>query len=174
MNKTLTILTTLFIALIFSSCGVTKQKGEFHEKKVLNQGLIATDYFHADMEIDDQTKINGEATATYFLFFRVSGDNNYADVRGPEFELTNPFSKTVNVKKAAQYDALTTSNSDFVAKPSYTITKRTYMLGLFTQVDVKVSGYGGVYKNFQQIDPWERDLENAVNKKLVDKLRIAK
>ena len=52
--------------------------------------------------------------------------------------------------------------------------KTTYLLGLMTIVDANVSGYGGVYKNFKQVDMLERNLENAVNKKLVEKLNLNK
>ena len=128
---------------------------------------------HADMEIDETEKISGRATATYFLFFKLSGDNHYADISGGGFDV--PFSKTAGPKKAAQYKALNSAKADFIAKPSYTIKKTTYLLGLMTIVDADVSGYGGVYKNFKQVDPMlERDLENAVNKKLVEKLNLNK
>lgn len=161
----------IFIAAIFlSSCGVVKNSGKYHEKTVSN-AQIDTDQLHADMEIDETEKITGSATASYFLFFKLSGDNHYADIKGG-FDV--PFSKTAGPKKAAQYKALNSAKADFIAKPSYTIKKTTYLLGLMTIVDASVSGYGGVYKNFKQVDPLERDLENAVNKKLVDKLNLNK
>ena len=111
----------------------------------------------------------GNASATYFLFFRLSGDNHYADINGP---FTSPFSKTAKVKKAAQYEALSRSNSDFVAKPSYTIKQTTYLLGLMTTVDVSVSGYGGVYKNFREYDPLDRSVDIISNKKLIEQLNL--
>ena len=43
-----------------------------------------------------------------------------------------------------------------------------------TTVNANVSGYAGNYVNFKSVDPFERDLENAVNKKLVDKFRLNK
>ena len=149
MKKTYKLFPLFIVALVFSSCGVVKNSGKYHEKSVSN-AQIDTDKLHADMKIDETVKISGSATATYFLFFKVSGDNHYADISGGGLEM--PFSKTAPVKKAAQYKALNSSNSDFVVKPSYTITKRKYLFGLFTQVDVNVSGYGGIYKNFRQID----------------------
>ena len=158
------------MAIVLSSCGIVKNSGKYHEKNVDNSDIY-TDVFHADMEIDETEKITGSATATYFLFFRLSGDNHYADIQG-SFEM--PFSKTAGPKKAAQYKALNSAKADFIAKPSYTIKKTTYLLGLMTIVDANVSGYGGVYKNFKQVDMLERNLENAVNKKLVEKLNLNK
>ena len=146
----------IFIAAIFlSSCGIVKNSGKYHEKSVSN-AQIDTDELRADMEIDETSKITGSATATYFLFFKLSGDNHYADIQG-SFEM--PFSKTAGPKKAAQYKALNSAKADFIAKPSYTIKKTTYLLGLMTMVDASVSGYGGVYKNFKQVDPLERNVE---------------
>ena len=105
-------------------------------------------------------------------FFRISGDNHYADVSGAG--LVSPFSKTAGPKRAAQYKALNSVKADFIAKPSYTIKKTTYLFGLMTKVDANISGYAGYYKNFKSVDPFERNLENAVNKRLVDKLNLNK
>jgi len=163
-----------FIGIIyFSSCGVVKNSGKYHEKNISNVG-ISTDDLYADMEINEEEKITGEASATYFLFFRISGDNHYADIKSSEAGFPSPFSKTAGPKKAAQYKALNSAKADFIAKPSYTIKKRTYLFGLMTTVNANVSGYAGNYVNFKSVDPLERDLENAVNKKLVDKFRLNK
>jgi len=170
MKKMYKLLPVFIVAIVLSSCGIVKNSGKYHEKNVANSDIY-TDVFHADMEIDETEKITGSATATYFLFFRLSGDNHYADIQG-SFEM--PFSKTAGPKKAAQYKALNSAKADFIAKPSYTIKKTTYLLGLMTIVDANVSGYGGVYKNFKQVDMLERNLENAVNKKLVEKLNLNK
>ena len=96
----------------------------------------------------------------------------YADISGGGLDM--PFSKTAGPKKAAQYKALNSGKADFIAKPSYTIKKTTYLLGLMSIVDAEVSGYGGVYKNFKQVDMLELNIENAVNKKLVEKLNLNK
>lgn len=165
------LLPVFIVAILLSSCGIVKNSGEYHEKHVKNYG-IDTHGLYADMEIDETEKISGSATATYFLFWKLSGDNHYADFN--EGAIPNPFSKTANPKRAAQYKALNSGNADFIAKPSYTIKKTTYLLGLMTTVDASVNGYGGVYKNFKQVDMLERNLENAVNKKLVDKLNLNK
>jgi hypothetical protein len=166
--KTTNLILSLFTIAVLCSCGVTHNTGLFHEKNISN-AQITTDHVHADMVFDESKKIKGDATAFYFLIFKVSGDNHYADVKG-----SMAFSKAAKVKAAAKYDALNDSGADFIAKPGYTVTKRSYLLGLFSQIDANVSGYKGTYKNFKQVDPLERNLENAVNKKLVDKLNLNK
>ena len=114
----------LFVGMIYlSSCGVVKNSGKYHEKNVSNKE-IHTDMLHADMEINEEEKITGDASATYFLFFRISGDNHYADIKGGG--IVSPFSKTAKPKQAAQYKALNSAKADFIAKPSYTIKKTTH------------------------------------------------
>ena len=163
------LLPVFIVAIILSSCGTTKNSGLYHEKSVENQG-IKTDHYHADMEIDESKKINGNGTATYFIFFKISGDNHFAD-----FDKSSLFPNAVDkVKAAAKYDAIKSSDADFIAKPMYTTTIQSWFFGVVSTVTANVSGYGGVYKNFKQVDPFERDLENAVNKKLVDKLNLNK
>ena len=156
MKKINKLLPVFILAILLSSCGVVKNSGKYHEKNIAN-AQIDTDELRADMEIDETEKITGSATATYFMFFKLSGDNHYADIAGGGFDV--PFSKTSGPKKAAQYKALNSGKADFIAKPSYTIKKTTYLLGLMTIVDASVSGYGGVYKNFKQVDPLERNVE---------------
>ena len=171
MKKNYKLIVFLVGTIFISSCGVVKNSGKYHEKNVSNKNIY-TDNLHADMEINEDQKITGDASATYFLFFRISGDNHYADVSGAG--LVSPFSKTAGPKSAAQYKALNSVKADFIAKPSYTIKKTTYLFGLMTKVDANISGYAGNYKNFKSVDPFERNLENAVNKRLVDKLNLNK
>ena len=123
------------------------------------------------MEINEEEKITRHHHNLRFLFLRISGDNHYADIKGGG--IVSPFSKTANPKQAAQYKALNSAKADFIAKPSYTIKKTTYLFGLMTRVE-NISGYAGYYTNFKSVDPLERNLENAVNKKLVDKLNLNK
>jgi|TARA_B110000967_G_scaffold172648_1_gene183805 hypothetical protein len=168
MKKLNKLLSIFIVAIVFSSCGTVKNSGKYHAKHVGNNE-IGTLELRADMEINETSKITGSAGATYFLFFKISGDNHYADINGA---FASPFSKTAKVKKAAQYEALSKSGSDFVAKPSYTIKQTTYLLGLMTKVDVSVSGYGGVYKNFREYDPLDRNVENLTNKKLIQQFNL--
>jgi len=168
MKKIYKLLSILVVAAILSSCSVTKNTGKFHQKDVKNV-QIQTLPVRADMEFDESAKITGKGTAFYFLFFKLTGDNHYADFKG-----TMAFAKSSKVKSAAQYNALKNSGADFIAKPGYTITKRSWLLGLFSQIDANVSGYKGVYKNLRQYDPLDRDVENLTNKKLVERLNLNK
>ena len=169
MKKLNKLLSILFVAIVLSSCGTVKNSGKYHAKHVDENKKIGTSELRADMEINETSKITGSAGATYFLFFKISGDNHYADINGG---FASPFSKTAKVKKAAQYEALSKSGSDFVAKPSYTIKQTTYLLGLMTKVNVSVSGYGGVYKNFREYDPLDRNVENLTNQKLIQQFNL--
>ena len=41
-----------------------------------------------------------------------------------------------------------------------------------TKVDISVSGYGGVYKNFREYDPLGRNVENLTNQKLIQQFNL--
>ena len=168
MKKTNKLLSISIIAILLSSC-VVKNSGKYHAKQVKNT-QISTLELRADMKIDETKKITGNATATHFLFWKISGNNHYADFSFPYF--SNPFSKSALVKRAAQYEALSQSNADFIAKPSYTVKHARYLFGLMSKVDVSISGYGGVYKNFREYDPTDENVEILTNKKLVEQLNL--
>jgi hypothetical protein len=170
MRKTQKLLLIIITATFLSSC-VVKKSGKYHEKIIENTG-VHTDLIHADMVIDEKNKITGNASATYFLFFRISGDNHYAEVNTSGF-FGNFASLKKGPKQAAQYKALKSANVDFIVKPSYTF-KRTSFLGLITIIEADVSGYGGVYKNFEQVDIFERIVDIEVNKKLVEGMNLNK
>ena len=99
----------------------------------------------ADMEINEEEKITGDASATYyFLEFQVI----IIMLMLKEEELYLHF-QNCKPKQAAQYKALNSAKADFIAKPSYTTKKTTYLFGLMTRVDANISGYAGYYTNFK-------------------------
>ena len=99
----------------------------------------------ADVDVDMNKKISGEAEATYFLFFKVSKDDNkYAE--GLRFQ-----SEGVGLKKlkaSAGYKAISNSNVDIIVHPNYIIERHEYFF--FSTVKIKVTGYAGYFKKFYQ------------------------
>ena len=75
---------------------------------------------------------------------------------------------------AAAYDALSGSEADFIAHPTYSYTTKNYFI--IQQFEATVEGYPGFYSNFRSFDPAKRrvenNLDNAVNRKIVNKLVI--
>ena len=145
------------LALVFTSC-VSTNKG-FQSSPVIAR-MVQLDPIKADISVDESKKLSGESKSTYFLFFRISGDNtsadgiNYsADVNSSIFDKFNIFNiyKTAKLKKvrsSAAYNALSTGDYDFLAHPNYVTTTKNY-LGIVQVYKCSVSGYGAKYKNFR-------------------------
>jgi hypothetical protein len=158
MKKILTNLVLICsVAIFFTSC-VSTSKG-FQSSPVISRN-VQLDPIKADIKVNETTKLSGESTSTYFLFFRISGDNtsadgiNYStDAGGSALSQYNPLkmlktAKLNKVRSAAAYKALSTGDYDFLVHPNYTMTTKNY-LGLVKIYDCKVSGYGAKYQNFR-------------------------
>ena len=103
MKKNYKLIVFLVGTIFISSCGVVKNSGKYHEKNVSNKNIY-TDNLHADMEINEDQKITGDASATYFLFFRISGDEfkfhgfkNYNDFNNIKKIIISSNSNILNV-----------------------------------------------------------------------------
>ncbi len=145
------------IAILFASC-VSTNKG-FQSSPVISRN-VQLDPIKADIKVNEASKLSGESSSTYFLFFRISGDNtsadgiNYStDTGGSALSQINPLKilKTAiqnKVRSSAAYKALSTGDYDFLVHPNYTMTTKNY-LGLVKVYQCKVSGYGAKYQNFR-------------------------
>jgi hypothetical protein len=150
------------VATSFTSC-VTTNKG-FQSSPVISRN-VQLDPIKADIKVNETEKISGESISTYFLFFRISGDNtsadgiNYStDAGSSGSSQYNPFkilktAKLNKVRAAAAFKALSTvdydfGEYDFLVHPNYTMTTKNY-LGIVKVYECKVSGYGAKYKNFR-------------------------
>ena len=139
------------LTLALTSCKSTNKN--FDSNSVVFEKGIETDIVKADLIINDKNKITGESTATYFMFFNISGDNTYAD--GIQYNSSSklPFSNigtTNKVKSAAAYKALNQDGGyDVILQPQYTVTVEKYP---FVKVyKATVTGYGARYKNFRSV-----------------------
>ncbi len=145
------------IAIFFTSC-VSTNKG-FQSSPVISRN-VQLDPIKADIKVNETTKLSGQSSSTYFLFFRVSGDNtsadgiNYStDGGGSILSQYNPLklmktAKLNKVRSAAAYKALSTGDYDFLVHPNYTMTTKNY-LGLVKIYECTVVGYGAKYQNFR-------------------------
>jgi len=158
MKKILTTFVMFcFTAILFTSC-VSTNKG-FQSSPVISRN-VQLDPIKADIKVNETTKLSGQSSSTYFLFFRISGDNtsadgiNYStDAGGSVASQFNPFkilktAKLNKVRSAAAYKALSTGDYDFLVHPNYTMTTKNY-LGLVKIYECSVSGYGAKYQNFR-------------------------
>jgi hypothetical protein len=151
MKKIGTVLVMICsIAIFFNSC-VTTNKG-YQSSPVIARN-VELDPIKADIKVNETTKLKGESTSTYFLFFRIGGDNTFADGINYSTDIVIPFkplksARLNRVKSAAAYNALSSGDYDFLVHPNYTITT-TNFLGLVRVYDCYVSGYGAKYENFR-------------------------
>lgn len=195
MKNIYKLLSIFIVAALFSSCMSTNRLTD--STAVESPGTVTIHPLEADITVDDSKKVKGSSSSTYFLMFRIDGDSEYADgVNYRAMSLKsgggliskllgalNPF-KIINklmtgdaqgkVLSAAAYDALSGSDADFIAHPTYSYTRKNYVI--VQQFEATVEGYPGFYSNFRSYDPAKRRLDNnldrAVNEKIVKKLVI--
>lgn len=142
--------------MLMTSC-VTTNRG-FQSSPVVSRN-VELDPIKADIKVDEKTKIKGESASSYFLIFRVSGDNTFADgIKYSTDESASTLSKLNplklaqsgrlnKVRGAAAYKALSSGDYDVLVHPNYTTTVENYLI--FKRYVVKVEGYGAKYENFR-------------------------
>jgi len=161
MKKIVTILIMICsIAIFFNSC-VSTNKG-FQSSPVISRN-VQLDPIKADIKVNETTKLSGQSTSIYFLFFRISGDNtsadgiNYStDAGGSAISPLSQFNpikmlkvaKLNKVRSSAAFKALSSGDYDFLVHPNYTMTTKNY-LGLVKVYECTVSGYGAKYEKFR-------------------------
>ncbi|MFT5984256.1 MAG: hypothetical protein ACI9RM_002720 [Ulvibacter sp.] len=154
-------ITAIFVALLIgsmlmTSC-VTTNKG-FQSSPVLSRN-VQLDPIKADINVDDKSKVKGESSSAYFLIFRVSGDNTFADginystdASASALSRLNPLKiaqagRLNKVRGAAAHKALSKGEYDVLVHPSYSTTVENYLI--FKKYKVEVEGYGATYENFR-------------------------
>ena len=157
MKKSIiTIILVSLVLSIFSSC-ISTNKG-FQSSPVISR-YVHLDPIKADIEVEDGKKLNGESSATYFLIFRVQGDNTYADgivystdANANALTQYNPMNminqmRLNKVRGAAAFKALEGGDFDVLVHPTYTVTTENFWI--VKKYTVKVQGYGAKYTNFR-------------------------
>ena len=194
MKNIYKLIAILFFATSFTSCVSTNKMS--NSAIVNDPGRVIHDRLEADITIDDTQKLKGTSKSTYFLMFRIEGDNEYADgvdysgiggtggnFIGQLLGMLNPLNLVTKiftgdaagkVKASAAFAALSGSGADFIAHPTYSYTKKNWLI--IQQFEATVEGYPGVYSNFRSYNKAQRDLDmnldHQVNKKIVQKLII--
>ncbi len=156
----------LFCAVILlGSCTSTK-------KSALSTPLYAPkinlNKLEADIEVDVNEKLYGDASASYFLWFRVGGDKKYLEdvayssnskvaIESP-LKLINPFhllwkifnSKAEDeVKGAAAYNAIDGKDVDVLVHPEYSVEVKDYLI--FKKMYAEVKAFKGKFTGIEQV-----------------------
>ncbi len=157
MKKLMTIFGSLLLgSMLITSC-VTTNRG-FQSSPVISRN-VQLDPIKADIKVDEKSKLKGESSSAYFLIFRVSGDNTFADGINYSTDASSSLLSQLNpmklaqagrlnkVRGAAAYKALSSGDYDVLVHPNYTTTVENYLI--FKKYTVKVEGYGAKYANFR-------------------------
>ena len=192
--KNLKIVLTIMVFAVLAGCQSTNKL--YNSANVDNPGSIVHKALEADIRVDDTKKIKGSSNSTYFLMFRLEGDSEYADgidyssgmsgggsLLKKFFAFLNPLNlvnKIISgdakgkVISAAAHDALSGTGADFIANPTYSYTKKDFLI--IQKFEATIEGYAGFYSNFRSYDPQQRrldmNIDHQVNKKIVSKLQI--
>ena len=121
------------ILLFLSSCGTALHTGGdviYPEKPMLNVPAIT-----GKLVVDKSKVLSGTSRSTTLLMIFRTGDNTFVDAR-----FMAPASS--DIKKAAMYNALASSDNDIMVNPKYIVKKTKEFFGLFKTETVQVSGYG--------------------------------
>ena len=150
--KSKSLLFFVGIVLLFSSCVSTNRSLQSSPVTAKNVDL---DPIKADIKVDETKKLKGLSTSTYFLFFRVNGDSEFADGINYSTDVSSAFSplaifrhgRLQKVRGAAAYKALSTGDYDVLVHPTYIMTIQNYII--YKKYSVVVEGYGAKYSNFR-------------------------
>lgn len=157
MKKIIRVLGILSISSMFMTSCVSTNTG-FQSSPVISRN-VQLDPIKADIKVDDKTKLRGESSSAYFLMFRVSGDNTFADGINYSTDASSSLISQLNplklaqagrlnkVRGAAAYKALSSGEYDVLVHPNYTTTVENYLI--FKKYTVRVEGYGAKYTNFR-------------------------
>ena len=150
-------LVAVLVAITSLTSCVSTNKG-FQSSPVISRN-VQLDEIKADIKVDETKKLKGESSSGYFLIFRVSGDNTFADginystdASAGLLQQLNPMKilqsgRLNKVRGAAAFKALSTGDYDLLVHPNYTTTVENYLI--FKKYTVTVEGYGAKYVNFR-------------------------
>lgn len=116
-------------------------------------GISITSPMDAKIDVDMTKKLVGYASGGYlFHLLKVSGDGKYADgimFNNPGGDkpgffggILQSFSKIEEVKAAAAYNAIRTSDADVLINPQYIVEEGNWN-PFYKLIKVKVTGYPG-------------------------------
>lgn len=170
------IIFTATIGILFLSSCASYSSG--YQSSTVQGRNVELDPIVADINVDESEKLMGESESAYLLFFRLRGDNRYADgvsysanafTREGLFSFLNPFrliekiatgDAEGKVKSAAAYNALRDTDADVLVHPTYSVFKKNYII--FYIYGATVQGYAGKYTNFRTESPVEEQLNEII------------
>lgn len=141
------LLTLVMAALLAFSCS-TIQKSQINS----SVNVTIDSPMEAKIDVDLTRKLTGYASGGYlFHLFKVSGDNKYLD--GVSYNgsgasdnflssVLSKIGKVSEVRAAAAYNAIRTSDADVLVNPQY-VVEESHWNPFYKQIKVKVVGNPG-------------------------------
>ena len=172
--------------LVLSSCA---SYSSGYQSSTVQSRNVQLDPIVADITVDESEKLKGESESAYLLFFRLRGDNKYADginyssnalTKEGLFSFLNPFrlferiatgDAEGKVKSAAAYDALKNSDADVLVHPTYNVYKKNYLI--YFVYGAEVQGYAGKYTNFRTENPLQERLNEIIARNVQFNIDVA-
>jgi hypothetical protein len=169
------LFTGIALATLFTSCA---SYSSGYQSSTVQSRNVQLDPIVADIVVDESEKLKGESESAYLLFFRLRGDNRYADginysssafTKEGLFSFLNPFKlferiatgdAEGKVKSAAAYDALDNTDADVLVHPTYNVYKKNYLI--YYVYGAEVQGYAGKYTNFRTENPLQERLNEII------------
>ncbi len=135
----------------------------------LNENAVSAPYcartktpvFEPTVTVGEKT--TGTATGTTVLGLLWFGPTEFADgviYNGGQFDFG--FGKSAQVKSAAAYNAIKSSQADILVGPKYVVEKKDYFF--FSTMKASVSGYNGKITSFTQVKDETPSIELKINK----------
>jgi hypothetical protein len=169
------LISGIVVASLLTSCASFSSG---YQSSTVQSRNVQLDPIVADIVVDESVKLKGKSESAYFLFFRLRGDNRYADginysstafTKDGLFSFLNPFKlferiatgdAEGKVKSAAAYDALLNSDADVLVHPTYNVFKKNYLV--YFVYGAEVQGYAGKYTNFRTENPLQERLNEII------------
>lgn len=139
----------IFLACLYMVMGCTSINKSHMNSSI---GISVTSPMDAKIDVDMTKKLVGYASGGYlFHLLKVSGDNKFADGinynsgsgdKGFIGKVFEDFSNVEEVKAAAAYNAIRTSDADVLISPQYVIEEGNWN-PFYKLIKVKVTGYPG-------------------------------
>jgi hypothetical protein len=143
---------TIVSLIAFVSCSTTNNLSQ----KSSGLDVSVKSRLEADVDVDMTKKIVGKAHHVRIFGIHTQSSRNYADgvtyngsTGGGLFGFFGPGMEE-EAKSAAAYNATVPNRADVLVAPQYLVKVKSYVFGLYKEVQAQVWGYSGKVRNIKQ------------------------
>ena len=133
------------MVVLMSSCASTSRTGVIAP---MEAEVIPVKEIKADIDLNGNQQVTGNAKQWYVAGIRVSGGNTYFENLSEKRSMFG--GRTSKAQASAMYDALQDGGYDMLVNPQYVNNIHSYFFGLVKRYDVTVKDYGAKIKSVHQ------------------------